>query len=339
MNRTMVKRNVGLFFACLLVLSACGRKEPPGREPERVTIALQTWVGYGPLYLAAEKGFFAEEGLELVFVGEELDAARRDAFMAGMLDAEAATIDLLVAKRALGAPVVAVAETGLSLGGDAVVATADVRQLPDLVGKRVAFARDDVGETFLSVLFHRAGLSLDQITIVPRATDAVAQAFLDGAADAAVTWEPWVTRALAREGAHVLVSSRDEPGIIVDVLNVREDLVRNNPLLVKKLVRGWYKAVDYYGAHPAEASRIIAACYGLSPEEYRKQVAGMRWPACEEARADFGTQEKPGRLFELFDMIALIKQKTGRIPARPEAAQALEPRILQTLHGDGEMTR
>lgn len=328
-----------LLAAALLILPGCGSEGPAAEELERLTIALQSWVGSGPLYLAADKGFFAEEGLELVFVDEQLDAARRDAFQAGMLDAEAGTIDQLVNKRALDTPVVAVAEIDLSLGADAVVATTDIQSLADLVGKNVALARDDVGETFLAYLLHKAGLSLDQIIIVPVSPDKAAQAFLDGKVDATVTWEPWVSRAAARENAHVLASTRDEPGIIVDVLTVREEIVRRNPALVKKLLRGWYKAVEYYKAHPEEASRVIAPHFDLSPEEYREQVRGLRWPAYEEALEDFGTADEPGRLYELFNTIALLKHNNGRIPRKPEAAQALEPEILRTLYDDRGPTR
>lgn len=337
------RREAGLLaivlLACSLMLAGCGPKGPAGERLERLSIAFQTWVGYGPLYLAAEKGFFAEEGLELVFVAEELDAARRDAFKAGMLDAEAGTIDLLVNKRALGTPVVAVAEVDLSLGGDVIVATDRIQSLADLVGKRVAFARDDVGETFLSYLFHEADLSLDQITVVPMAPDEAGQAFLDGQVDAAVTWEPWVSRAAARAGAHVLLSSKDAPGIIVDILTVREQLVRENPQIVKKLVRGWYRAVDYYKAHPEEASQIIARYYRLSAEEYREHVAGLHWPDYEEAADHFASADKPGGLIEVFDTIALIKYSNGRIPRKPAASEALEPEILRTLYDTPEAQR
>jgi len=328
-----------VLFACAAVFSGCAGKPAGGEKLERLTIAFQRWVGYGPLYLAAEKGFFAAQGLELVFVDERLDAARRDAFKAGMLDAEAGTIDLLVSKRGVDTPVVAVAEIDLSLGGDAIVAAEGIQRLADLVGKKVAFARDDVGETFLSFLLHKAGLSLDQITIVPTATDKAGQAFLDGKADAAVTWEPWVSKALTRPGAHVLLSSKDEPGIIVDVLNVREAVLRERPAAVKALLRGWYQAVDYYKAHPDEGSRIIAPHYQLSPKQYRQAAKGLYWPTWEEARDRFGTPEKPGRLYEVFDTIALIKHKNGRIPDRPEAAQALKADILRALDDDGGATR
>ena len=340
---TTVMRAVGLcgvlLLSALLAVSGCGRAEPGAGKAERLSIVVQIWVGYGPLYLAAEKGFFAEEGLELVFVDEQLDAARRDAFKAGMLDAEAGTIDQLVSKRAFDTPVVAVAEIDLSLGGDAIVADETIRSLSDLVGKRVALARDDVGETFLSYLFHKAGLSLDEITIVPMAPDKAGQAFLDGKVDAAVTWEPWVSRAAARPGAHVLVSTKDEPAIIVDILTVREDIVRDNPAVVGKLLRGWYRAVEYYKAHPEEASGIIAPRLNLAPEEYRRQVGGLYWPTHKEALDDFGSADNPGRLYELFDTIALIKHEGGRIPRKPDAGRALSPDILRTLYDSPGATR
>jgi len=325
-------------MAGMAMSPGCSGEHAERQAPERLSIAFQSWVGYGPLYLAADKGFFAEEGLELVFVGEELDAARRGALKTGMLDAEAATIDLLVNKRARNTPVVAVAVIDLSVGGDAVVATENIRSLRDLVGKRVALARDNVGETFLSFLFHKAGLDFSKITIMPMAPDEAGQAFLDNEVDAAVTWEPWVTRALARPGAHVLVSSKDEPGIMVDVLSVREDILGENPGVVKKLLSGWYRAVAYYKAHPGEASRVIAPHFKLTPEQYRKQVGGLHWPAAKEALDAFGTGEKPGRLNEVFDTIALIKHKNGRIARRPAAAQALRPEALRALCERGEMT-
>jgi len=327
-----------VFLVCLLTLPGCGSKKPTAEKVDRLSIAFQSWVGYGPLYLAADKGFFAEQGLELLFVNEELDKARNDAFKAGMLDAEAGTIDLLVNKRASGTPVVAVAEIDLSMGGDAIVASKDIQKLSDLIGRKVALARDDVGETFLAYLFEKAGLSLDEIIIVPVSPDKAGEAFLRGTVDAAVTWEPWVSRAAERENAHLLVSTKDKPGIIVDILTVREQIVRENPAVVGKLLRGWYKALSYYRTHPDEASRIIAPYFKLTPEEYRRQVGGLHWPTLKEAAEHFGTADKPGSLYELFDTIALIKHNAGRIHDKPEAAQALAPEILAALHENRSVT-
>jgi NitT/TauT family transport system substrate-binding protein len=35
---------------------------------EPLRLGLSTWVGYGPLYIAKEKGFFQDEGVELQLI-------------------------------------------------------------------------------------------------------------------------------------------------------------------------------------------------------------------------------------------------------------------------------
>ena len=89
---------------------------------------------------------------------------------------------------------------------------------------------------------------------------------------------------------------------------------------------------------PADVEPARVGWVHLAPEQYREQVGGLHWPAYEEALEHFGTEEKPGRLYEVFDTIALIKHKNGRIPRMPDATQALRPEILRTLY-DSQVVR
>lgn len=318
-----------LFFSLLVIVfsSGCAQKQ---QKPKiaRINIAFQEWVGYGPFYLAQEKDFMRQEGIELVFIDEQLDSARRDAFKQGMLDCEAGTIDLLVSKAAQDTPVVAVMEVDMSFGADAIVADANIKTLEGLVGKKVALARDDVGETFISTLFYKKGLTFSNVITVPQQPEEVAQAFLNGEADACVTWEPQVSQALKRPGAHILASSREYPGIIVDVLNVRKDLVESNPGLVKKLMRGWFKGLKFYKEHSVEASGIIAKYYQITPEQYRKQIEGLRWES-------YGEQQLPSeqeQWLRAFDAVAEVKLANGRILKKPDASQFLNHMLLEKLY-------
>ena len=314
-------------ISAILFFPGC-KQRPEEADLERVSIAFQKWVGYGPLYLAQEKGFFKEEGMELVFIDEQLDSARRDAFKQGMLDCEAGTIDLLISKRSQDTPIVAVLEIDHSLGSDGIVATEDIKTVEDLIGKKVAFARDDVGETFISYLFHKKGLSLEDITIVPRGPDDAWLTFLNGEVDAAVTWEPWLSKAAKRPGGHILISTRDEPEIIIDTLNVREDLVKDNPELVKGLMRGWFKALKYYKENPVEASEIIARHYDIAPEEYRKQIEGLRWE-------DYAAQIRPvedREWIKAFNIITELKFANGRITKKPEVERSMNRKLLKELY-------
>ena len=70
---------LGLFS--VLALSACS--EAPS-DPLRVGI--NPWPGYGPLFLAADKGFFAEEGIDVELVELTSLADVRRAFERGQID-------------------------------------------------------------------------------------------------------------------------------------------------------------------------------------------------------------------------------------------------------------
>ncbi len=323
----------GIRILCLwgliVLFSSCVQK-PPESSLLPVTIAFQKWVGYGLFYLAQEKGFFKEEGLEPVFVEEPLDASRRDAFQQGLLDFEGGTLDLLVSKAAQDTPVVAVMELDESSGGDAIVAAENIRTLEDLIGKRVVLSRDDVGETLLSVLLYKNNLSLGGVILVPGLVGDIARDFLAGKADACVTWEPQVSEALKRPGAHILASTREHPGTILDTLNVRRDLLEGNPALVQKVMRAWFKALQDYRLHPEEASAILAPYYRMTPEEYRKEILGLQWVGYEE-------QAKPSKLEawgKLFNAIAEIKFVHGRISHKPDASLHLNHALLEKLYED-----
>jgi len=317
-------------FLCFMAAQAFAKPQEPG--PTLITIAFQQWVGYGLFYLAEEKGFCKEEGIDLVFIDEQLDSARRDAFKQGMLDCEAGTFDLLVSKAAQDTPITAVLEIDHSFGSDGIVAAENIKALEDLAGKRVALARDDVGETFISTLFYREGLSFNSVIIVSKRPEEVSQAFLNNEADACVTWEPYLSKALQKPGAHILTSTKEHPDIIIDTLNVRRDLAEHNPGLVKKLIRCWFKGLKYYKEHPLEASDIIAKYYKITPEQYRKQVEGLKWDGYEEQK----TPSEYKEWVEIFNAIAEVKLANGRISQKPDASRFLNHTFLEALYENSQ---
>jgi len=73
-----------------------------------------------------------------------------------------------------------------------------------------------------------------------------AAAFKAKQVDAAVTWEPDLSGAVAaREGeAHILVSTTAATNVIADTLVARQDLVDKAPQTVKDFVNGWFDAIS-----------------------------------------------------------------------------------------------
>jgi NitT/TauT family transport system substrate-binding protein len=322
-------RVLSLAFAFAWLTMACGcEKAQPKPALKPMNIALFNWVGYGPFYLGKDKGFFEKEGIDLTIVTEDMDSQRREAFKSGMLDSASGTIDLLVVKRAQDTPVVSVCELDHSAGSDGIVAAEGIETFEQLVGKRVALARGDSGEAFLSYLFHIKGLPLDKVKMVPGDPENISQIFLDGASDAVATWEPELSRALARPGAHIIASTKEYPHIIIDTLDVREDIVKNDPEKVKALMRGWFSSVNYYKLNPIEASVIIAPRFHMTPEEYRKSVQGLRWFGYNEQKKLEDDRHNIG----VFDTISSIYFERGRIPKKPSAEEAINTELFDTLY-------
>ena len=208
-----------LFFLLITVFSSGCAKQSPEPKLTSVTIAFQQFVGYGPFYLAKDKGFDKEEGIDLVIIDDQLDSGRRDAFKQGMLDCEAGTIDLLVSKAAQNTPIVAVLKLDQSFGADAIVAAGSIKSLKDLVGRTISLAKDDVGETFILALFSKIGLSFDGVNVVSVNPEEIAQAFLNGDSDACVTWEPQVSKALNRVGSHILTRGGNKHKLVAQGWN------------------------------------------------------------------------------------------------------------------------
>jgi ABC-type nitrate/sulfonate/bicarbonate transport system substrate-binding protein len=113
---------------------------------------------------------------------------------------------------------------------------------------------------------------------------------------------------------------------------VRRDLVANNPETVKKVMRGWFKALEFYRRHPDEAVIIMARYYNLAPAEYKLQIAGMEWLDC--AKQKDGAQYKAWS--DLFDTIAGLKLANGRIKRKPEASAFLDGALLENLYETGK---
>jgi NitT/TauT family transport system substrate-binding protein len=79
-------RVTGIVAALLI---SAGASEQANAKPLR--IAYVVWVGFGPLFLAQEKGFFADEGVEVHMINTE--GGHWEAVLDGQVDALGTSIN------------------------------------------------------------------------------------------------------------------------------------------------------------------------------------------------------------------------------------------------------
>ena len=114
--------------------------------------------------------------------------------------------------------------------------------------------------------------------VVPFLTDPEksAQMLKEGKVDAAVTYEPFISQYLNSNDFHVVYSSKDAPGIIMDILTFRTDFIQTHPETIEAIIRAYFKGLNYSKEHSEEAHRITAKQYNDTTESISNQLKGIK---------------------------------------------------------------
>jgi len=271
------------------------------------SIGMVTFAGYGPLYLAKEKGFFGELNVNLQRI-EEIPSIRA-AVQNGDLDAYLATPDIALDTNAMpaGKAVYAIDE---SAGGDGVVVSDKIAKLEDLKGKVVAAEPGLPPNFILTYLLYKNGMKVTDLDLKDMSTQDAAAAFVGGKVDAAGIYEPFLSKAQKdRPGSKVVISSAQTPGLIVDLIFVRDETIKSRADSVKAVISGWQKAMAYIQSNPDDAYAIMAKAFNQSVDEFKDAAGGVKWLSAEDNKALFGTKQAPGPLFGSFGVVVDVLKK------------------------------
>jgi NitT/TauT family transport system substrate-binding protein len=263
-----------LCLALALTVGSCVREpEPPLR------IGTNVWIGSEPLYLARELGHLDAAVVRLVeypSASEVLRAYRNQA-----IDGMVISLDELFVLAADGLQPRAILAVDVSHGADMVVGRTGMKTMKDLKGKRVAVESGALGAFVLSRALALNGMQASEVNIVHLESNEHPRAFEQGKVDGAVTFDPFRTQ-LLRAGATPLFDSTQIPGEIVDVVAVRSAVLDKQPLAMRTLLAGWFKALDYLKQQPDDAGRRMGLRQQSTGEQFLETLKGVRFPSRED---------------------------------------------------------
>jgi NitT/TauT family transport system substrate-binding protein len=283
-------------------------------------------VGYGPFFIAQENGYFADEGIEVELVTIEDASVRFAAMTAGEIDTIATTLDTMLLYLTEDIRMEYLFAVDDSTGGDGVVANQDITTIADLAGKQVAFNAGTVSEFYITYLLREAGLSTDEIEHVNMEQADAGAAFVAGRVDAAVTWEPWLSRAREAEHGHVLTDTSEQPGLIVDAVLAPVVVIEARLDDFKALYRAWNRAVEFVGTNPDEAHEIMARGVGgwlEDPAVFAETLEGVRYYDAASNEEFWGTAEAPGKLRDTVESAIEIWTDVDRLRVDVEATELI----------------
>ncbi|MDN3516477.1 ABC transporter substrate-binding protein [Aquisalimonas lutea] len=281
---------------------------PPLFAQSRQTVRvgyLHTLAVDGQIWLADHMGTWRDEGLDMEFTQFTTGLELFQALVGGSLD--------VLATGAVVSNFPARGQGEVFLINNVELATAQlwadpeagINDIQDLKGKQIATTEGTTAHVFLHQALTEAGLDPenDVEIINQRMSDAVT-AFISGAVSAVALWVPFNVQVQEqRPEARMLVDASEyyPEAAIVGGWAARGEFYRNNPDVIRKIIRGWVPANDHLVNNPDEALATLQ-------QNYYQNVSLEQLKAQYEAERVFTSQEwvsryKDGTVTEWLDQV------------------------------------
>lgn len=284
-------------------------------EPGEVQMGMNPWIGYGPWIIADQKGLFKKNGLKDVkLVNFTEDKDRMAAFASGQIDFMNIPAHEALQLIENGIHLKIVLLLDFSLAADAIVAD-NVKSVADLKGKQVAYEESSTSDILLNHALAKNGMTLADIQRVPMPAAQAGSALVAGRVPVAVTYEPYLSAAMAQnKNAKLIYTAGEAPGLISDVLVVSDKAIKEKPGQIMALVRSWADAMAAYN-HDVKAGRaMIAKGVGSPVDNLETAFNGVQFYDVAQNKVslagDFGTKTLP----EVSEAALLAKILKTKVP-------------------------
>jgi NitT/TauT family transport system substrate-binding protein len=287
---------------CLFILVSCSQ----GPKSQKVRIAINPWPGYEFLYLASEKGFFAEHGLDIEIVELSSLADVQRVYIQGRVDAFGSTmIEVVQAAGITQQKLDVILVPDFSFGGDMIIGNASIDNMAGLRGKRVGAEVGSLGMFVLHSALVKHGLTLDDIQLVNvEQLDAEAQ-MKQGNIDAIVTYPPYSIAVNKLPGHKQIFDTTEIPEKVIDTITVRAGLIDNQKQWLEKFHAAWKQALDFTRNHQQEAYEMMAKREGVSVAEFTDALSGLTIVETSEQLKLLGSSQLRDNIS---DVCAVLKQ-------------------------------
>jgi len=310
-------------MALLIVVALAfvyARTRTPSAPPhEKLSIAVSSTPHAALLHLAAAKGFFAAEGLDVTITPVSHGKAAIDLLAQGKTDlAAAAEVPFVIS--VLNGKAFAIAATVVSVSNEmAVIARRDraIAAPRDLVGKKVGVTLGTSGDYFLWAFLIRHKLQPELVTLVDLPPGQMAQELARGSIDAASTWQPVRFRAESALGENAASFTEPDAYTVTHVVVAHAEYLATHRSAIEKLVRAVLRAEAFNRSAPQEALPLVA--------NHLKVDAKTLQP---------GWQDLDFRVDLLQSQLITLEDQARWAMARGYAPQSAVPNFLPRLYLD-----
>jgi NitT/TauT family transport system substrate-binding protein len=286
----------------------------------RVGAAAQAY-SFSPIEVGVAAGIYQKLGLDV----QKLEFSGAAKLNTGML-ADAADIGVTGATdfafqvkgtpaKTVGAIVVKPVNMGISVGDT-------IKTVADLKGKKFGVTQTGTLTYWMALELARTqGWPASSVTAVPVGGVLATQvaSLLTGQVDCIVSdVAVGLTLAEQKRGRVLLTAQDYAPGLVANSIIATDQLIKSNPDVLKRFLKGWYETVAFMATHKDAAVKGGIAATGLAPsvveDEYDTQK--VMW--------SLDGTISPAEL----DQLARAIFEIGLVDAKPDLSQYYDPKFL-----------
>lgn len=309
-----------LFFAitiCLiLVLAGCTQQQEQKKEP--LKISLNVWPGYAYAFIAKEKGFFEDNGVEVDLMLSEDYSESLGIYSKGKSDAIFEVYSdaiFQVAEQKIPSKVVYVVD--YSYSGDVIIGKSELKSVSDLKGKRIGIGGpNSFSHMFVLLALQSNNLTESDVYFVDVPAEKVLEYLEADKIDAGHTWEPTYSQALAK-GYVKIAKAGDYPGSITDVLVFNSGVINSRRSDVQAVVNSLVQARKFVASNRKEALEIMAKAEGVSLQDMESGIDAIVLLDLDENRYAMKKNGEISSLYSSGQFISNFYLDRGQISIMP----------------------
>jgi NitT/TauT family transport system substrate-binding protein len=242
--------------------------------PETVKIGLLPHEIEGLIYVAADRGYFADNGLNVTIRNYTSGLAAVNGMMNGEVDIATAADYVLVGRVLANKSAVAIGNID-KFSSEYLVGRIDlgVANVSDLKGKRIGVPMGTVAEFNLGRFLEVAGINMDQVTLVNVPIYLTPTALKNGSVDAVMTWQPNFNTIKGLMPNNTIAWPAQNDRLINYLAITNQSWALGHPDLVVKFLKALDRAVDFVRNDPGVSKNIVQNRLNYT-DSYTSQV----WP-------------------------------------------------------------
>lgn len=266
---------IGIIIAAILVMSAAGAAillSSGSDERMDLVITYSNKINYEPFIVAVEKGYFADENLNITTLVVTGGIQSAEAIMTGSADVGAMgdSPAIILLDKNPGASIVCRYSGGE--GMHRYVAQDHITVPKDLEGRKVGIQMGSSTHGSFLQWMEANGVNASQVTLVPMSPSDMPTAMDTEQIDAMAGSEPWPTNVekLCGDDVHQIGDSSGLGNTFPLMFMASQKAIQEKPEAVKAAVRALQRAVEFINQHYEESAAICAQRIGLTAEETKK---------------------------------------------------------------------